>query len=142
MITCVIEGWSQKEKQALWVSWDNGSKEITLNELCFVRPDGVPNQKVPVQVFSCSTPITEVAFYTFHNKSNEFYIEHFAYTMLEKNEEAALTTTVSSDINISDYQTQAAPHNNIDMPDIHPHNIGNEYDNMKSKLLVYVCSDI
>ena len=71
-IECVILDYMQNdENQALWVSWDNGAKQIPLDKLlCLKRPNGQPNTQVNVQVFSCGKAITKIAVYTFFNKSN------------------------------------------------------------------------
>ena len=69
---CVIQDYIQNETDSLWVSWDDNRLAIHLsvsnNKLCFKRPDGRPGQRVTVQVFAFSRPITDVAFYTFLEK--------------------------------------------------------------------------
>lgn len=75
-IKCVIENWNPKGA-APWVSWDDEeiAPESVLSEEVYInRPDGRPNHKARVQVYSFKKPITEVAIYTYHKTGNQLTI--------------------------------------------------------------------
>ena len=68
-VTCSLTGWSKNNHDAIWVKWNNIDlcPEVSQeSRLDVMSPSyGPPGQKVAVQIFNKSNPISEIAYFTY-----------------------------------------------------------------------------